>query len=53
MNSRLTNNKNVLFQLNPFHDNMYEVLKEIFQEYLEIFDYDTFHTGGDEVFNAS
>ena len=28
---------------------MYNVLKEIFDEYQDIFDYDSFHVGGDEV----
>ena len=28
---------------------MYNVLKEIFEEYQDIFDYDSFHMGGDEV----
>ena len=28
---------------------MYNVLKEIFDEYHDIFDYDSFHVGGDEV----
>ena len=37
------------FQLNPFSDDMYNVLKEIFDEYQDIFDYDSFHVGGDEV----
>ena len=35
---------------------MYSVLKEIFDEYQDIFDYDSFHVGGDEgrfLFNIS
>ena len=35
--------------MNPFSDDMYNVLKEIFDEYQDIFDYDSFHVGGDEV----
>ena len=28
---------------------MFNVLEEIFEEYHELFDYDSFHVGGDEV----
>ena len=35
--------------MNPFSDGMYNVLREIFDEYQDIFDFDSFHVGGDEV----
>ena len=43
----------MIFQLNPFSDGMFNVIKEIFEEYQEIFDYDSFHIGGDEVIISS
>ena len=36
-------------QLNPMVDEMYEVLEQVFKEYFEIFQFDSFHYGGDEV----
>ena len=36
-------------QLNPMVDEMYEVLEQVFEEYFEIFQFDSFHYGGDEV----
>ena len=30
-------------------DEMYEVLEQVFKEYFEIFQFDSFHYGGDEV----
>ena len=30
-------------------EGMYDVLEQIYQEYYEIFDFDSFHYGGDEV----
>ena len=36
-------------QLNPLNDNVYEVLGNIYKSYLEMFDSDVFHLGGDEV----
>ena len=36
-------------QLNPLNENMYNVLGNIFKDYLEMFDSDIFHIGGDEV----
>jgi len=39
-------------QLNPFSDDMYSVLNDLFDEYLDIFNADSFHVGGDEVNQA-
>ena len=39
----------LLSQLNIVNDKMYEVLSDIYQEYLQLFDTDVFHMGGDEV----
>ena len=36
-------------QLNPLNDDVYEVLGNIYKSYLEMFDFDMFHIGGDEV----
>lgn len=36
-------------QLNIVNEKMYEVLSNIYQEYLQLFDTDVFHMGGDEV----
>ena len=36
-------------QLNPLNDNVYKVLGNIYKSYLEMFDVDMFHIGGDEV----
>merc|ERR1711962_131684 len=36
-------------QLNPYVDEMYSVLEQIYEEYFDIFQFDTFHYGGDEV----
>ena len=36
-------------QLNPMVDEMYGVLEQVFEEYFEIFQFDSFHYGGDEV----
>jgi len=36
-------------QLNPLNDHVYEVLGNIYKSYLEMFDFDIFHIGGDEV----
>ena len=36
-------------QLNPLNENVYEVLGNIYKSYLEMFDFDMFHIGGDEV----
>ena len=36
-------------QLNPMVDDMYVVLRQIFEEYYDIFQFDSFHYGGDEV----
>ena len=36
-------------QLNPLNENMYKVLGNIFKDYMEMFDSDIFHIGGDEV----
>eukprot|EP00795_Rhopilema_esculentum_P012281 gene12281-2924_t len=36
-------------QLNPLNDHMYNVLGTIYKSYLEMFDLDIFHIGGDEV----
>ena len=35
--------------MNPFSDDMYSVLNDLFDEYLDIFNSDSFHVGGDEV----
>ena len=35
--------------MNPFSDGMYDVLTDLFDEYLDIFNSDSFHVGGDEV----
>ena len=40
-------------QLNPMVDDMYVVLRQIFEEYYDIFQFDSFHYGGDEVINYS
>ena len=37
------------FQLNIVNEKMYEVLSDIYQEFLQLFDTDVFHMGGDEV----
>ena len=37
-------------QLNPMVEEMYTILDQIFQEYYELFEFDSFHYGGDEVF---
>ena len=37
-------------QLNPLNDHVYEVLGNIYKSYLEMFDFDMFHIGGDEVY---
>ena len=36
-------------QLNPMKEEIYEILEQIFLEYFEIFHFDSFHYGGDEV----
>ena len=36
-------------QLNPMVEEMYTILDQIFQEYYELFEFDSFHYGGDEV----
>ena len=36
-------------QLNPLKDGVYDVLKGIYLDMLEVFDSDVFHMGGDEV----
>ncbi|XP_057304638.1 chitooligosaccharidolytic beta-N-acetylglucosaminidase-like [Hydractinia symbiolongicarpus] len=36
-------------QLNPTNDNVYDVLAKIYKEYLDLFDPDLFHAGGDEI----
>ena len=36
-------------QLNPMIEEMYDVLEQIYEEYGEIFEFDSFHYGGDEV----
>ena len=37
------------FQLNIVNDKMYDVLSEIYKEFMDLFDTDLFHMGGDEV----
>ena len=37
------------FQLNIVNEKMYDVLSTIYQEYLQLFDTDVLHMGGDEV----
>ena len=39
----------LLSQLNIVNDKMYEVLSDIYKEYLQLFDTDVVHMGGDEV----
>jgi len=36
-------------QLNPLHEGMYDVLGEIYKDFLDVFQTDLFHMGGDEV----
>ena len=36
-------------KLNIVNEKMYEVLSMVYQEFLELFDTDVFHMGGDEV----
>ena len=36
-------------QLNPANDKLYPILEKIYKEYLNMFDSDLFHAGGDEV----
>jgi len=36
-------------QLNPINDNVYDVLGDLYKDYLDIFENDLFHMGGDEV----
>lgn len=36
-------------QLNPANENIYEVLGKLYQDFMELFDTDMFHMGGDEV----
>lgn len=38
-------------QLNPSNMDIYDVLQEIYEEWLALFDFDTFHMGADEVGN--
>ena len=42
-------NQNLQFQVNPFSQGMYQTLEEIYDEYQDIFRFDSFHMGGDEV----
>jgi hexosaminidase len=39
-------------QLNPLKDGVYDVLKGIYSDMLEVFDSDVFHMGGDEVISS-
>ncbi|XP_021948017.1 chitooligosaccharidolytic beta-N-acetylglucosaminidase isoform X1 [Folsomia candida] len=36
-------------QLNPLNNNMYNILGELFRDFLDVFDKDVFHMGGDEI----
>lgn len=36
-------------QLNPANENIYEVLGKLYEDFMELFDTDMFHMGGDEV----
>jgi N-acetyl-beta-hexosaminidase len=36
-------------KVNPFADGLYDVLGEIYDEFQDIFQFDSFHMGGDEV----
>jgi len=36
-------------QLNPLHEGMYNVLGELYKDFLDVFQTDLFHMGGDEV----
>ena len=36
-------------QLNPTNPEVYDILEKMYSEFYEMFEYDTFHIGGDEV----
>ena len=46
----LKNNYDIdTLQLNPYEEEIYDILEKIYREWYDMFDFDTFHMGADEV----